>query len=184
MRASVESLDVSAVNGNADAAVPGFWDTLTGDAKRAADEYFDMGPARPEYGIKRYEVLDKQVDGPSTTVTVCAYNQQIGHELSTGEYEFGGAGPFGVVLTFEALGRNAPPARQSGPQILSATPVFGSWRTTHWEVGYFPDGDPCAGRPLPGVTSDAWRRTRGSGPRTTTEVPTEPSYPGWPQSPR
>lgn len=180
IRASVESLDVSATNGNADAAAPGFWDTLSGNATKEAGDFFAMGPAQPEYGIKRYEILDKVDSANSTTVTVCSYNQQVGHHKDAEEYEFGGTGPFGLVLTIEKVGDKPPPARQSGPETFMMTKVFGSWRTTSWQVGYFSGGDPCAGRPLPGVAPESWPRTRGGGPYTATEVPTAPSHPGWP----
>jgi hypothetical protein len=180
VRASIESLDVSAVNGNADAASPGFWASLTGAAKEKAEDFFTMGPAQPEYGIKRYEVLSTVGDGRSSTVTVCSYNQQVGHKgIDTSTYEFGGTGPFSSVITFEKAGA-APPANQSGPETLALRPVFGSWRTVGWEMGYFPEGDPCAGRRLPGVALGAWPRTRGTSRYTTSELPHEPSRPGWP----
>lgn len=180
VRASIESLDVSAVNGNANAAAPGFWDTLTGTAKAEAEHFFRMGPAQPEYGIKRYEVLRKVDDRDSTTVTVCSYNQQVGHQAAAGDtYEFGGTGPFSSVITFEKNGGTSPPAHQSGAETFAATPVFGSWRTTSWETGFFPDGDPCAGRPLPGVTRGAWPQTRGTGPHVSDQLPRQPSNPGW-----
>jgi hypothetical protein len=180
VRASIESLDVSAVNGIADSAAPGFWDSLTDSAKAEAEGFFDMGPAQPEYGIKRYEILEIVDDGRSTKVTVCSYNQQVGHQGSEkGTYEFGGTGPHSTVITFKTTAA-APPANQSGPETFALRPVFGSWQTTAWETGYFPGGDPCAGRPLPGGGPGSWPQTRGAGPYTTTALPREPSYPGWP----
>jgi hypothetical protein len=180
VRASIESLDASAANGIADAASPGFWDTLTGAAKAEAQRFFEMGPAQPEYGTKRYEVLSAVDKGLSTTVTVCSYNHQVGHQgTDEGTYEFGGTGPFSTVITFERAGV-APPANQSGPETFALRPVFGSWRTVRWEMGYFPHGDPCAGRRLPGVAPGSWPQTRGTGPHTATQLPREPSEPGWP----
>jgi len=182
LRASIESLDASAVNGNADTAAPGFWNTLTEPAKAEVERFFRMGPAQPEFGIKRYEVLRKVDDHQSTTVTVCSYNQQIAHQgTDKATYEFGGTGPFGSVVTFEKEGRTSPPADQSGPEMFARTPVFGSWQTTGWEVGFFPDGDPCAGRSLPGVTRNAWPQTRGSGPYVSDQVPRQRTSPGWPR---
>lgn len=180
VRGSIESLDASAVNGATDAAVPGFWETLIGPARTRAQEFFEMGPAQPEYGVKRYEILDRSDDGSSVSVTVCAYNQQVGHEIATHSYEFGGSGPFGTVITFDRVGGNAPPGNQSGPETFSATPIFGSWRTTGWSTGYFPAGDPCVGRPLPDVAPGSWPTTRGAGPYLTRELPHAPSHPGWP----
>jgi hypothetical protein len=182
VRGSIESLDASAVNGNVDAAAPGFWDTLTGTARTEAQDFFAMGPARPEYGIKRYEILNKTDDGRSVTVTVCSYNQQVGHEIATDDYEFGGTGPFGTVITFDRGRGAAPPAHQTGPETDSAAAVFGSWRTSGWKVGHFPDGDPCAGRALPGVAPGSWPQTRGNGPYQTTQPPSQASSPGWPKA--
>jgi hypothetical protein len=180
VRASIESLDASAVNGSTDAAMPGFWDTLIGPAKARAQDFFEMGPAQPEYGVKRYEILNRTDDGSSVTVTVCAYNQQVGHEIATDSYEFGGGGPFGTVITFNRVGGATPPGRQSGPETFSGASVFGSWRTTSWETGHFPAGDPCAGRPLPDVAPGSWPHTRGAGPYVTGRPPHAPTYPGWP----
>lgn len=182
VRASIESLDVSAVNGNTDAAAPGFWDTLAGPAKSEAQNFFKMGPARGEYGVKRYEILSRTADASAMTVTVCAYNQQLGHEIATQKYEFGGTGPFGTVITFQRAGESVPPARQSGRETFVAAKVFGSWRTTAWQTGHFAGGDPCAGRPLPGVAPGSWPQTRGSGPYVTDRLPRESNYPGWPGS--
>jgi hypothetical protein len=180
VRASIESLDISAVNGIADTAPPGFWDSLTGAAKAEAEDFFNMGPAQPEYGVKRYEVLNAVDDGRSTTVTVCSYNQQVGHQgIDQGTYEFGGTGPFSSVITFEKVGAS-PTANQKGPETFPLSRVFGGWRTTGWAIGYFPEGDPCAGRELPGVSPGSWPRTRGTGSYTTTQLPREASRPGWP----
>jgi hypothetical protein len=182
VRGSIESLDASAVNGRTDAAVPGFWETLIGTARARAQDFFEMGPARPEYGVKRYEILDTTDDGSSVTVTVCAYNQQVGHEIATGSYEFGGGGPYGTVITFDRVGGATPPGRQSGPETFSTAGIFGTWRTTGWETGHFPAGDPCAGRRLPDVAPGSWPTTRGAGPYVTSRPPHAPSRPGWPTS--
>jgi hypothetical protein len=184
VRGSIESLDASAVNANTQAAVPGFWDTLTGTARERAQDFFEMGPARTEFGVKRYEILSRTDHGSLVTVTVCAYNQQIGHEIATDRYEFGGGGPFGTVITFDRVGGATPPKLQSGPDTFSAAPIFGSWRTTGWETGHFPTGDPCAGRRLPDVAPGAWPMTRGAGPYVTDTPPRAPSHPGWPTTTR
>lgn len=184
VRGSIESLDASAVNGSADAAIPGFWDTLIGPAKARVQDYFEMGPTRPEFGVKRYEILNRTEDGNTVSVTVCAYNQQIGHEIAAERYEFGGGGPFGTVITFNRVGAATPPARQSGPETFSAAAVFGSWRTASYQTGYFPAGDPCAGRPLPDVAPGSWPQTRGAGPYVADRLPRAPTYPGWPTSVR
>ncbi|MHC9297138.1 hypothetical protein ACRCUN_32145 [Mycobacterium sp. LTG2003] len=182
MRASVESLDVSAANGNTAVAAPGFWDSLDEAAKTAAEDFFRMGPVQPEFGVKRYEVLDAVEDANSVTVTVCTYNQQVGHaQIGTGAYEFGGTGPFSAVITFDRIG-DGPPAQQRGAEILPLAEKFGDWRTKSWKLGHFPDGAPCTGRELPGVEPGSWPQTRGAGPYVTDRLPTSTSYPGWPKS--
>ncbi|WP_319446545.1 MULTISPECIES: hypothetical protein [unclassified Mycobacterium] len=180
VRGSIESLDASAVNGRADAAAPGFWDSLTGTAKARARAFFEMGPTRTEFGVKRYEILDHADHGSSVTVTVCAYDQQVGHQLATDSYEFGSGGPYGTVITFDRAGATAPPGHLAGPETFTEEPVFGSWRTTGWQTGYFAAGDPCAGRPLPDVAPGSWHRTRGAGPYVTDQPPHARSSPGWP----
>jgi hypothetical protein len=177
VRASVESLDVSAVNGRRDAAVPGFWETLRGPAAADADEFFALGPTLPEYGVKRYEVLEHREDGPAVTVTVCAHGQQVGHR-NGGGYEFGVTGARAQVLSFERSGDTAPVSAQRGRQPRADHPaVFGTWHTTGWQRGHFPGGDPCVGRPLPGVES--WPQPAG-GPVVLDRPPTAPESPGWP----
>lgn len=179
LRASIESLDVSAVNGRKDAAVPGFWDALSGPATAAAAEFFELGPALPEYGIKRYEVLQHAENGDRLTATVCAHSQQVGHR-SGDRYEFAIPGPRAQVVSVDRSGPTRPTINQRGrqPRADSAT-VFGSWRLTSWERGHFPDGDPCAGRPLPGVAADSWPQSN-SGKLIISEPPTAANIPGWP----
>jgi hypothetical protein len=179
VRASVESLSVSAANGRRDAAAGGFWDTLTGPARADSDRFFALGPADPEFGVRRYEILDAVENGPTMTVTVCSYDDQIGYRVDdpAGDYRFRGIAS-GQRLTVDRTGGVAPPAPQQGPRNFPTGAVFGSWRTTAWTTTLLPTEDPCQGRRAPGLAPD-WP-TLGGGEFITDAVPAAPSSPGWP----
>lgn len=181
IRASMESLYVAALNGNADAAAPGFWDTLTGPAEEYARDFFRLGPGNPEYGIHRYEILTATHNDTdnTTTATICVYRNQTG----TAAYDpdtkneidkksFSSFYRLSETLTFKKGGETAPPGHQSGPDTFPSTPLFGTWKTIDWKLDFRSD-NPCRDRLLPGVPPGEWTTP------TIADVPHEPSYPGW-----
>ncbi len=182
VRATVESGRVSADNGDPAVAMPGFWGSLNTVARGPLgttwtdDEADDL-----RVGIVRYAIVDVIEDGETLHVTVCEYDDQLGTRMQSNNPDLDGRyqywrGSGGVVqqLTINRAGATAPPSRQSGPQTFGTTPVFGTWKTTDWDTTRTVfDPNPCRGRSLPEIVADQhWYYT--------TEIPTAPSFPGWP----
>jgi hypothetical protein len=186
VRASVESLSLAAVNGDRDAAYPGFWPSLAAPARVYADGYFDLGPDDVLFGINRFEVVHVAEDGRRLTVGVCSYERQLavenydpGTTRPDGRYRFDRQGSYYWALTVDRTGPSAPPAGQRGRDVHPRAVMFGTWRTVDWTRPT--DGtNPCRGRPTPGVEPGTWPALMpGSAPYVADAAPSAPSYPGW-----
>lgn len=182
-RASVESLEVSAINGNRDLAIPGFWESLIGPAKDYAESYARLGPDYPRVGITRYAILQAADRGDSFEVTVCTFVAQRGTPTQdegrpNGTYKYRNQGnPW--YLTVRRDGDTPPPSHQTGPDTFTTRPVFGTWKTTDWhglppgQTNPCHDNGPWSGEP-------PWPALPPNGKtHVTTDIPSAPSYPGW-----
>lgn len=179
VRGSVESLRLSAGNGNRDAAYPGFWKTLIGAAKPYADGFLDLGPDDVLHGVARYEVVEFSQHDQRFDVGVCTFERQLGTE-DDHRFVFSRQGSYYWRLTVDRTGAAAPPANQRGRDTFPRSAVFGTWRTVEWARPAQGEPDPCQGRPTPGVAPDSWPAVvPGSQPYLTDRPPVAPNYPGW-----
>ncbi|MCZ8380202.1 hypothetical protein O6P37_15125 [Mycobacterium sp. CPCC 205372] len=187
VRASVESLSLAAVNGDRDAAYPGFWRSLAEPAAKYAEGYYGLGPDDSLFGISRFEVVDVARDAHRSTVGVCSYERQLGVEnldpqtvRPDGRYRFDRQGSYYWTLVVARTGPVAPPAGQRGRDAHPRAVMFGTWRTAEWRRPHHDGANPCRGRLTPGVGPDSWPALMpGSEPYVADAAPTAPSYPGW-----
>jgi hypothetical protein len=179
VRASVESLRLSAGNANHAAAYPGFWQTLIGPAKTYADGFFDLGPDDALYGVARYEVVGFSKHDKGFDAGLCIFERQLGTE-EDGRFVFSRQGSYYWKLSVDRTGEAAPPADQRGRDVYPRSGVFGTWRTVAWARPGPGDTDPCQGRPTPGVEAGSWPALMpGSLPYLADSPPVAPNYPGW-----
>ncbi|WP_301124193.1 hypothetical protein [Mycolicibacterium fortuitum] len=185
VRASMESVNTSVSNGNRDAAIPGFWDSISGAAKEFADGFLVYGPDGPWVGIVRYQILEAADHGDRFEVTVCKFTAQLGQSAlwatnghPDGKYEYRNQGnPW--YLTVQRSGDTPPPPHQSGPDTFGTRPVFGSWKTVDWHGLPLGESNPCRDEG-PWSGEPPWPALPPDGESyVTTDIPSAPSYPGW-----
>jgi hypothetical protein len=187
IRASVESMRLSAGNANRDAAYPGFWATVTGSAQEYVQSFLELGPDDSLYGVSRYEVIDVARERGRFVAGLCIFERQLGIEnldpatgQPDGRFTFSRMGSYYWRLVVETSGDTAPPADQRGRDAFPESRVFGSWRTVQWARPGPGESNPCEGRAMPGVEPGSWPELMpGSRPYLTDTLPVAPNDPGW-----